>query len=79
MTYVDMVCLHTLTQRCKKLSKDLLLTTNKLSVSNSRCVVSLTQCTDCSVTDTFAGTNEKCVTNDIKIESCSSRFDDIAS
>ena len=42
-----MVCLHTLTQHCKKLSQDLLLKTTKLSVSNSRCVVSLTQCTDC--------------------------------
>ena len=79
-----MVCLHTLTQRCKKLSQDLFLTTNKLSVSNSRCVVSLTQCTDCSVTDTFASTRGYILPFQMhhqryQIELCSSRFDNIAS
>ena len=79
-----MVCLHTLTQRCEKLYQDLLLTTNKSSVSNSRYVVSLTQCTDCLVTDTFAGTRGYILPFQMhhqryQIELCSSRFDNIAS
>ena len=79
-----MVCLHTLTQHCKKLSQDLLLKTTKLSVSNSRCVVSLTQCTDFSVTDTFAGTRGYILPlrrhhQRYRIELCSSRFDNITS